>query len=214
MKGYFWNTDKHRGEQWTCTPCLIDDCVDCPAADQCIECDHSKDLIPSYLQTRCQPEIEFCETPHENYFNDGENFVCPDCEDGKWACGNTCEPCGIDGCLSSIDNTTCVDCAAPLILNEDASLCIDKLFQCADEPEAYTIGDNGLFKCENCTDGFTWEFIDDPAKPTEYWMCQECASVYPGCIDCRNEKCYECEDGLVPNQAGNACVKPIENCSD
>jgi hypothetical protein len=179
--------------------------------------------IPSFLGDECIEPIEYCETPYQNYNNDGEDFMCPDCVQGYWPCGNECEECDIDDyCIDCLDDEICTECAMPWILNPDSTGCMEPLANCEDtRPEYELFYDR--FWCDNCTVGYTWEWNHEN-DDTDFWSCQPCGQVIDHCVDCRqnlaingpsereNGRCHECEDDYMPTYLKNACFLPYEHC--
>ena len=210
MRGYWWNEHHDDAEtQGQCEPCTIENCVDCSGEDFCEEC--SGDYFPSYLNDACQMEIEDCVTPWENYYNNGEDFVCPECEAGYYSLGSQCYECEIEGCTLCSDAHTCTQCDMPLILDPQGVDCIQPLAHCADEQQDYGIED-GMYVCNNCSIGYTWETYEENPL-TEHNSCQPCRDVFEHCKDCRNNKCYLCDDGYFPDYDGH-CGEVFEHCED
>jgi hypothetical protein len=207
---FFWDTYKEFDDQWRCVPCTIDDCLECPSAELCTDCDG--DLIPSYTQDRCQDTIEFCDTAPINYDNDAEDFVCPDCFEGYYSVSTMCTECPIDNCVDCDEENHCLVCEIPLILNEDESACIDPLFRCDATRDNYLLED-GKFRCDNCAVGFTWEWNKENAD-TDYFKCQPCGDVIAHCTSCSEGVCLDCEDGWIPTFNKDKCMMPLENCND
>lgn len=79
---YQW-VDGENTDQGRCKHCseYIDHCSDCNMfKNQCRKCDAG--WMPSYHRSNCQKKIEYCAVGPDKYTNDGDQWTCPDCEDG------------------------------------------------------------------------------------------------------------------------------------
>lgn len=214
IPGFYWSeTDK------TCVRCsdMIQNCNECVTGERCTLCD--QDYFPSYLGDSCERYIENCKTGPENYINNGQKYVCPECRDGYINDPQTgiCESCDIDLCLDCESAGFCSECEFPYVLVDKfdvdkkliGKICEYHIIQdCLDEPSDYIYDEESdNFICNRCRDNFVWD--------EDEYECIECKDAFPGCMQCMGEKCHICEDhGEFPTYLKDGCMKPLKNCND
>jgi len=122
------------------------------------------------------------------YDNDGENYVCIDCDQGYWQCGTECLDCDLhDMCIDCIDNEICTLCGmddtgVQWVVNETDTGCLPEITRCEVGREEYEMNEEFGFWCSNCQDGYTWSWNDD--LEDHFWSCELCGDVVEFCSNC------------------------------
>ena len=181
-------------------------CLECITASRCTKC--RDDMIVTYLEDGCQYPIEYCVASEENYINNGEYFICPQCEYGYYAEGQKCVKCVIENCNDCSAEDLCLECKSNFWMTQDSQYCYEPIDDCtgAEYVEYEIVDEEFIPVCTNCTQFFGWNY--DETK------CDDCSTIIENCIDCDHDVCLTCDANFHQTPDLKHCEPDFTNCND